>query len=371
MGLNAANDKQFIGLELLRFLCAFTVIVWHYQHFFWVNDGFVGFQREMQPLYGPLFVAYNWGNYAVEVFWAISGFIFFWKYAEPIRCGRTGGREFFVLRFSRLYPLHLVTLLAVLGLQTVYLGGHDAPFIFACNDLRHFLLNLLLASDWGLQRGLSFNGPVWSISVEILAYGLFFLLARRWVLGGRMLAGIIVGLIAAKILLPPVKDMVLCQLYFFVGGAIFRLCSRPQARPLRWAAMAGLVAAAFIAVNWRTDGKVHTFAVIAVSVALLLGALALGSVVKARRLRHLFGRLGNLTYSSYLLHFPLQLAIVLAMDHFGWDRTVFLRPETLGAFLLAVFVIAQASFQLFEHPVQEWLRARLFRASDAVVKASV
>ena len=149
-------DKKFSGLELLRFLCALTIVIWHYQHFFWLGPtaNVTGFVREAQPLYALLFVAYNWGNYAVEVFWAISGFIFFWKYADAVHCCRTTGREFFILRFSRLYPLHLLTFLMVAALQWVYVRSHDATYVYAFNDLRHFVLNLFLASDWGFHQGM-------------------------------------------------------------------------------------------------------------------------------------------------------------------------------------------------------------------------
>lgn len=39
------------------------------------------------------------------------GFVFFWLYAHPIRQRSVSTRRFFWLRLSRLYPLHLATLL--------------------------------------------------------------------------------------------------------------------------------------------------------------------------------------------------------------------------------------------------------------------
>jgi peptidoglycan/LPS O-acetylase OafA/YrhL len=355
-----ATPKDLVGLELLRFLCAATILFWHYQHFFILPSGtfLPGFQAERQPFYLPLIVAYNWGNYAVDVFWALSGFIFFWKYAQPIRDGHTTARRFFVLRFSRLYPLHALTLVLVLALQSVFIDRHGVPFIFLFNDLRHFVLQLFFASDWGFDKGLSFNGPIWSISAEVLAYAVFFAVARRIRFTGRTMTAIILGLIVAKMVLPWVKDLVLCQLFFFVGGAVHLLVSRPGARPLRATAIAAAVAALLLGVNTVTAGKVHTFAVIAVAVALLFAFTALGNALRRAGAGRLCTRLGDLTYSSYLLHFPLQLAIVLVIDQLGVDRGVFYGPAPLAAFVLGTFALAAASYALLERPAQLWIRGR-------------
>src|SRR5262249_51899910 len=46
------------------------------------------------------------------------------------------------------------------------------------NHIPHFLAQLFMASDWGLARSESFNGPIWSVSVEVLVYAFFFLSLR-------------------------------------------------------------------------------------------------------------------------------------------------------------------------------------------------
>jgi peptidoglycan/LPS O-acetylase OafA/YrhL len=50
--------------------------------------------------------------------------------------------------------------------------------VYPFNDAWHALLNVFLAPAWGLEQGWSFNGPAWSISVEVLLYAGFFLLWR-------------------------------------------------------------------------------------------------------------------------------------------------------------------------------------------------
>src|SRR6266704_2885242 len=101
----AGETNKLLGLELIRFMSAVALLVFHYQHF-----AFTGvmqpadFHRSDQPLYGILSFLYEYGFEGVRVFWCISGFIFFWIYRDSISGGLIRGRKFFLLRFSRLYP---------------------------------------------------------------------------------------------------------------------------------------------------------------------------------------------------------------------------------------------------------------------------
>ena len=107
------NGEKLIGLEALRFAAALAVLVWHYRHFLYVGLAPSGYVKEDQPFHAVLAPLYEYGYAGVELFWCISGFIFAWKYGETLRMGGMSLTRFMVLRFSRLYPLHLVTLLAV------------------------------------------------------------------------------------------------------------------------------------------------------------------------------------------------------------------------------------------------------------------
>jgi peptidoglycan/LPS O-acetylase OafA/YrhL len=74
---NEAGGK-LLGLEALRFLTAFAILVFHYRHFAFVADEPVGLVAERLPFYGFLHVFHNSGAFGVWIFWCISGFIFFW-----------------------------------------------------------------------------------------------------------------------------------------------------------------------------------------------------------------------------------------------------------------------------------------------------
>jgi len=78
-------------------------------------------------------------------------------------------------------------------------------------------------------------------------------------------------------------------------------------------------------------------------------------------------RVGDLTYASYLLHFPVQLAVVLAIDALGLSRNLFLEPAALAAFILGTFGLAWIVFQAFEMPAQDALRAAWLRRQERAV----
>src|SRR2546428_11259912 len=111
------------------------------------------------PFIDVCFLLYAKGWLAVELFFSLSGFIFFWLYSKAIAQDTVSAREFFVLRFSRLYPLHFATLLAVAGGQLAYHQVAGNFFIYAGHEAKPFRLNPLFFPSFGLGKGWSFHSP--------------------------------------------------------------------------------------------------------------------------------------------------------------------------------------------------------------------
>lgn len=161
---------RLLEIDALRGLTALAVaFVFHIHHL-------LGYYRT-GPLDGlPLFSwLHDYGFVLVDLFFVVSGFIFAHVYLPNGRL-ETDARTFAAARFARLYPLHLVTLLAA---ATVLAVGPSATAEGCCNDAYHFALNLAMLQETGLNEGMSFNTPSWSISVEVLCYVLFYL-APPW-----------------------------------------------------------------------------------------------------------------------------------------------------------------------------------------------
>jgi peptidoglycan/LPS O-acetylase OafA/YrhL len=127
--------KRLYSLDALRGIAALSVVIWHWQHFFAISgDWQAGWRRDSQPLFWLLKPLYEQGWIAVDLFFALSGFVFFWLYGEAIREHRMAPARFALLRFSRLYPLHFVTLIIVAVLQTFFFRATGTFFIFDAND---------------------------------------------------------------------------------------------------------------------------------------------------------------------------------------------------------------------------------------------
>jgi peptidoglycan/LPS O-acetylase OafA/YrhL len=100
---------------------------------------------------------------------------------------------------------------------------------------------------------------------------------------------------------------------------------------------------------------------------LLLFCLSCRTVLAASA-QKLVEAAGNMTYSSYLLHFPIQLAIALGFALSG--RSVpFYDSWFFGMFVLATLLASHLSYRYFEAPAQTLLRSRLLPKRGIAARA--
>ena len=365
-----APESKLLGLELIRFTCAFAVLLWHYRHFY-EAAGAPAFIQSAQPLQMLLAPFFDYGLFGVQLFWGISGFIFFWKYGNAIAERTVSWAKFFWLRFSRLYPLHLATLLTVAALQPAHTALAGQPFIYQDNSAGNFVAQLFMATHWGGPAAYTFNGPFWSVSAEVAVYALFFLVVRQFGAGWRTIAvAISVSLLGQSLGLA--SPVLFCACYFFAGGAAARLHldakaagrSRllTQVSLFMLATICGYAWLAGIALNEQN-----------ITFLLLVGTPAL-LVVGANdwklldRWHGAIQAAGNLTYSTYLIHFPLQLLTAIGCAAAGVVLPV-QSPLFLIAYLTATMIAGRWLFLHFERPAQSWIRRRASETNRSTVAA--
>ncbi|CAL4868692.1 hypothetical protein MMA231_02981 [Asticcacaulis sp. MM231] len=378
------REARFYELDILRGLAAIVVVFFHYKHFLLISDA-AGFDYAHMPFSAVLMPFYLYGQFFVELFFAISGYVFFWLYARAIEEGRTGPWGFFVARFARLYPLYIVTLFAVVGLQLAYRSLYGEDFIYNEDTPLNFVLNLLMIQQWLPFAVQSFNGPAWSISVEVFLYALFFALCawrlnRIWVLAALFGAGVVI-----RILSDPTVDFVRGVPSFFEGGLVFYAVQalRKPANAL-WRKRLVLALSVLLPVLWgisyaRAFHPINVllepgvFAAIFSVVGFLyvvmpLTLLALGLMQDnwraawlSRDRLHKISWIGDISYSIYLIHFPLQLAIMLVMARlpFAERAQIFSWPLALLAFMAAAAGLGWLSFHYFEMPMRRYLQKRM------------
>ena len=363
------ETNKLLGLEVLRFLTAFAILVFHYRHFFYVADKPIGFVVERLPLNGLLRPFHDLGAFGVWVFWCISGFIFFWKYRDPVATRAVGGWQFFTLRFSRLYPLHLVTLLFVALLQSVYFNLYGCFFVYQNNDIWHFITQLLMASDWGAGQSSSFNGPIWSVSVEVLVYLVFFVMLR--VTRSPWLNVVVVAACLDAAFRGASWQVVYCLAFFYIGGlaamarrAIAKSRYRMMIEAGAWFATAAIPSAVVHVAGEHLDRI--SFPLFLATTPLLLFCLS-RKIVVPNWMQATIVAAGNMTYSSYLLHFPIQLAIVLCFTLAKRPVPVY-SGALFAVYLLTTLLLSYFTFRFFEAPAQRLIRGAFRRAPDGALR---
>lgn len=377
------TTDRFQSLDVLRGFAAMSVVISHWQHFYYsASQRRIDIaDKTVQPLYDLLWPFYEYGAFAVDLFFALSGFIFFCYYARKISNRTLSWRSFVLLRFSRLYPLHIATLVIVAALQLCYWGQNGVYFVYQSNDFGNFVLQLLFASNWFPKSPFSFNGPIWSVSIEILLYALFFLTCRLALNRAPFVAllSICGAFLSFKF------DFIGRGLFsFFIGGLCFQLSDwinklGENGRLRAQMSLVGVVTCTFAILG--TDIFSH---VVAATVQLatdmfdktvqteIIKTFLVGWCLKIavfpstiiflaiseQRLRPITSRLswiGDITYSSYLIHFPMQLCLIL-LSAGGFLSLSFESPVTLLAYLALLVILSFATFHYFEKPMQDLIR---------------
>lgn len=267
------------------------------------------------------------GSLAVEFFFVLSGFVITCAYGDRLLTLRDRAR-FMIRRFGRLYPLHFATLLAVVAMETarwalsMQLGREvGGPAFAGATDPAALLPNLLLLHGVGFLPEFTWNIPSWSISVEFALCALFVLAfalpARRGALAGFLALGLGAYLytrygIADR---SEATTALARGVYsFFLGVWVFRAYRawRDSGRSVH-PALEWLFIPVFAVVPWidHSPAPALLFAVLIFVFAFEAGAVS--RILKRRSLM----RLGETSYSVYLVHYPIVLASFGLASVFG------------------------------------------------------
>lgn len=361
-GAAAVPLKRYYWVDFLRGAAAVMVLIRHYQDFYLPRPGIMQYAHpEEQPFHWLIWPLYDYGFVAVPLFWIISGFVFTTVYLDT----RPTAREFFVNRFARLYPLHFATLIVVALLQAYSMARFGTWQVLENNDLRHFILNVLFISNWGFERGYSFNGPIWSVSVELFIYILFFLglgIINRF----RAWPVVLAAAASLAILLSggPVWFSA-CGLSFFIGCGLFFLHKRLAHAP-EWTLLVALgVALLALAGVGLMPGYYEKLVPLAFCFMAVVMAAAAADQIDVLGIARRIRAFGDMTYSIYLVHLPLQIAVLVLFETFGLDkRAIASTAAFFFAFNALVFLVSWASYRWFERPARDYFRR--FAAPAAV-----
>lgn len=320
-----------VELDALRGLAALAVVAFHYTTHY---QAMIGHTR-------PLGFGFPPGNYGVQLFFLISGFVIFMTLERT----RTA-MDFVVSRFSRLFPAYW-SAMAITAAVVYTLGMPEQKL-----PLRDLLLDLTMVQEvLGAEH---LDGSYWTLGVELFFYAqmlVWFMLGLlpriRFIIVGWLLLAMAYGLTrkAGLHFSYSVREALILQhIPFFAMGILFyRIHSRAGPH--------------------RADAILIGLCLAAIGIAYAPVYLAVGSVCVAVFWLFITGRLawlraaplaylGTISYSLYLLHQAIGFVLIHRMERNG------IAP--LAAVVIAIgaiFVLATALTYLVERPALRWIRS--------------
>ena len=159
--LEDTKREFFPQLTSVRFFAALIVILYHY------NEEFAPYL----PQYVLNFVEH--GYVGVSFFFVLSGFILAANYYDRLLNKTVSKADFWWARFSRIYPLYMLSILIVLPRFFIPLSMDPLPkdAIYAHAHPFELLFVVVFAlQSFAFPSGAFFNSPVWSISTEVFFY---------------------------------------------------------------------------------------------------------------------------------------------------------------------------------------------------------
>jgi peptidoglycan/LPS O-acetylase OafA/YrhL len=376
LGQTSSASARFEALDALRGVCALLVVLFHI------------------PIYHAFKDVAAFANlqFCVDMFFALSGFVLCHAYGQRLNHGAEGVR-FTVMRFARLWPLHItmLTLFVCLELAKLVFSRADTSFALDSqafgqgHSVWEIVTNILFLQSFGLHSGLSWNGSAWSAALEFYVSILFavivLLFPRRQYdvfLGLCVSAGALLYAVSPGTLFVSTDWGILRAAFsFFAGCLVYDLRLRSGERlkaPDLWEACCLVVVVAF-AVTRPSGASQYAFP-LAAMITIYVFSFDQGAISNVLRCSAL-QKLGLWSYSIYMIHTFLFQVMKMGVsfigqkariDLVGWhngEKMIFLgTPDqallpTLILSVVLVVPVAALTYRWIEKPAMDTARRGL------------
>lgn len=311
----------------------------------------------------PSFSTFPHAGLAVDVFFAMSGFVLYRAYADRITNGYTV-RNFLEARFVRLYPLYFLGV--ILGSFREFgriLINSDAA-MSSVDFIITFPLHLLALPSPVHRELFALNIPAWSLFFEVCANILLVIWLVR--AGKRQMGAVLIvsaAIITAAALKHGTTSLGWVWLELAPGAArtafgfgVGIVCAKwveVRNRPTNlFIVPLALLAVAMIIQTSPETKPVYEIllTIIGVPVLLWLGVQA----ETPERWRPAANLLGDLSYPLYMIHFPL-----FSVARNVWIKTGFGPAPFYFLFIGGMIPIALVLVHFYDNPTRKWIAQRL------------
>jgi peptidoglycan/LPS O-acetylase OafA/YrhL len=373
MSEEASPRQAYRMIEPLTGLRAYAAFWALSRHFFLGNAYAIGFGTKVDL--GPAYPIAIMGSDAIDIFFVLSGFVITYVYrarfADGLRMSEL--RRYFAARLGRIYPVHV----AIIGAMAVGYSFDVLPWDNIPFDWAGLTVNLLMVQCWGFYPDLVWNRPSWTVSAEWFVYVLFplfvvvfgsirrarhlllaiaaisvFYYLARWEIGGFTRGNLGPG------------SLMRATYGFLFGLFLHGLFRRRFLAHWNWdlvalAAIVILVAVTVLAVN----GYAFPLSIY-VPICLLVYSLTYARGFAARIFDNRVAvYLGEISYSIYLVHFPVLRALTYEFGPRGAEIAAEAGQPLLWLLTLAmvgiVIAVATVFYYLIELPCRNYVKRRV------------
>ena len=307
------------------------------------------------------------GFLGVDIFFVISGFLITGLLIRGIEAGNFSFKDFYFRRAKRLLPAAYVTLLlTAIGSYFFLTAGDFNDFKNQMLGALTFSANVTLLHQSGYFDGIAKIKPLlhmWSLSLEeqfymVLPLALFFTPARFW--KGAALCAVAASLIGCWLVYEHSPDAAFFylptrawELGLGALGALYigNLRVQKAASWLFWPACLTILALPVFPLSEAHPG-VDALLVCLATLVVILRGIPEGAWLKP------LVKLGDYSYSLYLVHWPLFAFAVNA--YMGREAPLEVRALLLGLSLVLAFLL----YHLVENPLH---RAQIVRRRPLVI----
>lgn len=281
------------------------------------------------------------GHFAVSAFIATSGFCLMLPVMRQSTLRIPGGYgNFYIRRLLRIVPPHLCSMLLSLLLIYFYIGEKTGTHwdVSLPVTTKAIITHLALINNFFPDVIAKINGVFWSIALEFQLYFFFPILVPLFLLLPRVVALAFTTVAAYALSLyldssPFYSTSIHLLAAFSAGIATASLLGSKLEAPIAksawgWVMIAGCFTGVILvltlreALNLRLPIAIR-FAdfLLAVGISIFLLRSISGKDAASNRIAvQLLSRLGQFSYSIYLMHFPLlQVFWQLALQNSAWD----------------------------------------------------